>query len=88
MEKTDERKRVIQRLKRIEGQVRGIQKMIEDDKYCIDVLTQIAAARAALDKVGLAIFEEHSKTCLIQAMEENSSEALEDLMLVLKRFMK
>lgn len=88
MEKTNDRKKVIQRLKRIEGQVRGIQKMIEDEKYCIDVLTQIAAARAALDKVGLAVFEEHSQTCLIQAMEENSSEALEDLMQVLKRFMK
>lgn len=88
VEDSPERKKIIQRLKRIEGQIRGIQKMIEDDKYCIDVLTQVAAARAALDKVGLAIFEEHSQTCLLQAMEENSSEALEELMEVLKRFMK
>ena len=47
MDNSEGKKKIIQRLKRIEGQIRGIQRMIEDDKYCIDVLTQVAAARAA-----------------------------------------
>lgn len=81
-------KKILQRLNRIEGQIRGIQKMIEQDKYCIDVLTQVAAVRAALDKVGLVIFEEHSQKCIIEAIKDNRPEAVEDLMSVLKRFIK
>jgi len=88
MANNDARKKIIQRLKRIEGQIRGIQKMIEDEKYCIDVLTQVAAARAALDKVGMIIFEEHSQSCLIKALENHDKAAMEDLMAALKRFMK
>ncbi len=52
------------RLKRAEGQVRGIARMVEEDKYCIDILTQITAAQAALDKVGLQLLSEHTKHCL------------------------
>jgi len=81
-------KKIIQRLKRIEGQVRGIQRMIADDQYCIDILTQIAAARSALNQVGLIILEEHSHTCLIEAIQDNRSEAIEEFMDALKRFMK
>ena len=54
-----------QRLARIEGQVRGIAKMVEDDRYCIDVLTQINAARAALDKVALGLLDGHARHCLV-----------------------
>jgi DNA-binding FrmR family transcriptional regulator len=53
------------RLARIEGQVRGIAKMVEDDRYCIDVLTQINAVRAALDKVALGLLDQHARHCLI-----------------------
>jgi CsoR family transcriptional regulator, copper-sensing transcriptional repressor len=53
------------RLARIEGQVRGIAKMVEDDRYCIDVLTQINAVRAALDKVALGLLDSHARHCLI-----------------------
>ena len=54
-----------QRLARIEGQVRGIAKMVEEDRYCVDVLTQINAARAALDKVALGLLDSHARHCLI-----------------------
>lgn len=53
------------RLNRIEGQVRGINKMMQDDKYCIDILTQISAIQSALDKVGLELLTEHTRHCLM-----------------------
>ena len=53
------------RLARIEGQVRGISRMVEDDRYCIDVLTQINAVRAALDKVALGLLDDHARHCLV-----------------------
>jgi len=52
------------RLRRIEGQVRGISRMVEDDKYCIDILTQMSAIQAALDKVALELVRDHAKHCL------------------------
>ena len=53
------------RLARIEGQVRGVSKMVDDDRYCIDVLTQISAIQAALDKVALGLLDEHARHCLL-----------------------
>ena len=53
------------RLKRIEGQVRGIERMVEDERYCIDILTQISAIQAALDKVGLRLLEHHAAHCVV-----------------------
>jgi DNA-binding FrmR family transcriptional regulator len=61
---TDKKDDIAKRLSRIEGQVRGIGGMVEQDRYCIDILTQIAATRAALDKVGLELLREHTKHCL------------------------
>jgi DNA-binding FrmR family transcriptional regulator len=57
---------LLDRLARIEGQVRGVAKMVEDDRYCIDVVTQINAARAALDKVALGLLDGHVRHCLVQ----------------------
>jgi DNA-binding FrmR family transcriptional regulator len=57
----------LKRMRRIEGQVRGIAKMIEDDKYCIDVLTQVSAATKALEAVALGLLDEHLKHCVTQA---------------------
>jgi DNA-binding FrmR family transcriptional regulator len=54
-----------QRLNRVEGQVRGISRMVEDDRYCIDVLTQISAVQAALDKIALGLLDGHTRHCLI-----------------------
>lgn len=61
------KEQLLKRLRRAEGQVRGIARMIEEDKYCIDILTQISAAEAALDKVALELLREHSKHCLSDA---------------------
>ena len=63
------------RLRRIEGQVRGIAKMIEDDKYCIDVLTQISAANNALQSVALNLLDEHLGHCVTRAVAEGGTEA-------------
>ncbi len=52
------------RLNRVEGQVRGISKMVQEDKYCIDILTQVSAAKAALDKVALELLHDHAQHCL------------------------
>jgi CsoR family transcriptional regulator, copper-sensing transcriptional repressor len=56
---------LLARLARIEGQVRGVGKMVEDDRYCIDVLTQISAIQAALDKTALGLLDDHARHCLI-----------------------
>jgi DNA-binding FrmR family transcriptional regulator len=63
------------RLRRIEGQVRGIAKMIEDDKYCIDVLTQISAVNSALQSVALGLLDEHLGHCVGQAVAEGGEQA-------------
>lgn len=54
------------RLKRIEGQVRGVEGMVNDDRYCIDILTQISAAQAALDKVALGVLDDHVRHCVVE----------------------
>jgi CsoR family transcriptional regulator, copper-sensing transcriptional repressor len=59
---------VEQRLRRIEGQVRGLQKMVEDDRYCIDVLTQVGAVKAALDGVALVLLADHTEHCVTEAI--------------------
>jgi DNA-binding FrmR family transcriptional regulator len=78
---------VLKRLRRVEGQVRGIQRMVEDERYCIDVLQQITAAQAALDKVALALVEEHSRHCVIGASDDDQEAKLEELMVALSRLM-
>ncbi|WP_394618103.1 metal-sensitive transcriptional regulator [Lentzea sp. JNUCC 0626] len=65
----------LRRLRRIEGQVRGLQRMIETDEYCIDVLTQISAATRALQAVSLGLLDEHLKHCVSQAISEGGSTA-------------
>jgi len=62
------------RMNRIEGQVRGIAKMIEDDRYCIDVLTQVGAVKSALDSVGLLLLEDHVEHCLVDAVSSGEGE--------------
>jgi DNA-binding FrmR family transcriptional regulator len=65
----------LRRLRRIEGQVRGLQRMIENDQYCIDVLTQISAATRALQAVSLALLDEHLKHCVTEAINEGGDTA-------------
>lgn len=79
---------ILIRLKKIEGQVKGLQRMLEEEKCCSDILIQVAAVKSAMNKVGILIFEEHSKTCLKDALKAENSEALDNLIEVLNRFIK
>lgn len=76
------------RLRRIEGQVRGIQKMVDEDRYCIDVLTQISAVQAALDKVALGLMDEHVHHCVVGGPEAKQAERTEELMSAVARLMR
>ena len=66
---------LLTRLRRIEGQIRGIEAMVDEDRYCIDVLTQISAARAALDKVALGLLDDHAHHCVTGAADAQERDA-------------
>jgi len=77
------------RLRRIEGQVRGVEKMVDEDRYCIDVLTQISAIQAALDKVALGLLDDHARHCVMGADgEELRDERTAELMGAVGRLMR
>ncbi len=81
--------KVAQRLRRIKGQVEGIERMIQDRRYCVDTLQQVAAARAALYQVGLMILESHSRSCVVEAIKSGQEEeTITDLMGVYKALNK
>ena len=82
------KEQLLNRLRRIEGQVRGIEGMVEDDRYCIDVLTQISAAQAALDKVALGLLDEHARHCVAGAPEEQRVDRTDELMAAVGRLMR
>ncbi|ARQ06067.1 metal-sensing transcriptional repressor [Macrococcoides canis] len=85
----EEKEKLIKRLKRVEGQVRGIQKMIEEDRYCVDILVQISAIESAMKQVGYAITERHMKHCVSDAIKAgDGNDSIEELMKVLKQFNK
>ncbi|GAA1382399.1 metal-sensitive transcriptional regulator [Catellatospora chokoriensis] len=80
---------LLTRIRRIEGQVRGIEKMVEDDRYCIDVLTQISAIQAALDKVGLGLLDGHARHCMHEGAEQGRSDQMAtEMMAAVGRLMK
>ncbi len=80
---------LLNRLRRIEGQVRGVQGMVEDDRYCIDVVTQISAVQAALDKVALGLLDDHAGHCIIGGAADQTPEELKDeLMSAVGRLMR
>ncbi|MEU4449074.1 metal-sensitive transcriptional regulator [Actinosynnema sp. NPDC050801] len=76
---SDSREGHLKRLRRIEGQVRGLQRMVENDEYCIDVLTQIAAATKALQAVSLGLLDEHLKHCVAEAVQQGGEVADEKI---------
>lgn len=79
---------LVKRLRRIEGQVRGLQKMIEDDRYCVDILTQVSAVKAALDSVGMFLLEHHTHGCVAGAIKRGEgAEAVEELMGVVRKLL-
>jgi DNA-binding FrmR family transcriptional regulator len=74
---TQDKDDYLKRLRRIEGQVRGLQRMVEEDTYCIDILTQVAAATRALQSVAIGLLEEHLGHCVTQALAEGGDTAAE-----------
>jgi len=76
------------RLRRIEGQIRGLQAMVEEDRYCIDVLTQISAVQAALDKVALGLMDGHARHCIANAPASGKQEMTDELMGAVGRLMR
>jgi CsoR family transcriptional regulator, copper-sensing transcriptional repressor len=75
------------RLRRIEGQVRGVERMVDEDRYCVDVLTQIGAIQAALDKVALGLLDDHARHCVIGADPGLQAERTEELMMAVGRLL-
>jgi DNA-binding FrmR family transcriptional regulator len=78
---------LLSRLKRIEGQIRGIEGMVRDDRHCIDILTQISAAQAALDKVSLGLLDGHARTCVIGAEPAQQDERTDEMMAAVGRLL-
>jgi DNA-binding FrmR family transcriptional regulator len=77
------------RLRRIEGQVRGIEKMVDEDRYCIDVLTQISAIQAALDKVALGLLDGHARHCMQEGQEDGRGDEMAgEMMAAIGRLMR
>ena len=79
------------RLRRIEGQVRGLQRMVEEEKYCIDILTQVSAVTKALESVSLALLNEHMSHCVVSAAragDEEASDKIDEVMAAIARLVK
>ena len=87
---TATKEQLTKRLARIEGQVRGVSRMVDEDRYCIDVLTQISAIQAALDKVALGLLDGHARHCLIEGDggPSESADQADELMSAVGRLMR
>lgn len=83
---SQDKARILARLRRMEGQVRGVQRMVEEDKYCVDILTQISSIMAAARGIGLVLLEDHIRGCVTNA--EDKEAALQEVMDALERFTK
>ncbi|MGN6253704.1 MAG: metal-sensitive transcriptional regulator [Solirubrobacterales bacterium] len=82
----EDKEKLLKRLARVEGQVRGVSKMVAEERYCIDVLTQIGAIQAALDKVALGLIDDHTRHCVVEAEGGERVEKVDELMAALGRF--
>jgi CsoR family transcriptional regulator, copper-sensing transcriptional repressor len=82
------KKKLISRLNKIEGQIRGLKKMIEEDSYCDDILTQISASKGALNGVSKLVLENHMKNCLVRDIRENKEETIDELLITIERMLK
>ena len=88
--KSGDKEKLKNRLKRIEGQVRGLQRMVDEEAYCIDVLTQISSSVSALEKVGTLLLQDHVEHCVRRSIEnrEESDEKIEELTAAIERFLR
>ena len=80
--------KILARLRRIEGQVRGISRMIEDEKYCLDILTQVSAVIASTRSVGMLVLEDHIRGCVMNAAPDEREATLDELNLAIERFVR
>jgi CsoR family transcriptional regulator, copper-sensing transcriptional repressor len=85
---TSNKSDLLARLHRIEGQVRGIGRMVEDDRYCVDILTQIAAVRAAVEQVALGLVDGHVRHCMVSADPDERGEKADELVAAVSRLLK
>lgn len=83
-----EHKDMLNRLSRIEGQVRGLKRMVDEDAYCIDILTQVSAVNAALNSFNKVLLAEHIKTCVTEDIKSGNEETVDELVKVLQKLMK
>jgi len=88
MRTQEEKEKLLNGLRRIEGQVRGLQSMIEEDRYCIDILIQVQAARAALTSIGLSVLEKHAKGCVVGAVQDGNEAIIDELLDTIKKFIR
>jgi len=85
----ENKQKLLNRLKRIEGQTRGIQRMVQEDKYCVDIMTQISSIQSALEQVTLTLMEDHMRHCVTEAIQQgNGDEKISEVVNVLKRYAK
>lgn len=81
-------KDLVNRLSRIEGQVRGVKKMVEDDRYCIDIITQVSAVQAALNSFNKVLMANHIKTCVVDDIKSGNNDTVDELCTTLQKIMK
>jgi DNA-binding FrmR family transcriptional regulator len=84
----EEKKKLLNRLSRIEGQIRGIKKMIEEDSYCTDVLTQSAAVNAAINSFNKELLSSHIHSCVARDIRNGNDEVIDELVVILQKLMK
>lgn len=84
----EEHRKLINRLSRIEGQIRGIKRMVEEDAYCVDILVQAAAANAALNSFNKELLSEHIKTCVTNDIKAGKEETVDELVATIQKLMK
>lgn len=84
----EEYRSLLNRLNRIEGQIRGVKRMLEEDAYCIDILTQVSAANAALNSFTKVLLSEHIRTCVKEDIKSGNEETIDELLVTLQKLMK
>jgi len=84
----ENKEKVLNRLRRISGQVGGLERMVEDERYCIDIITQVSAVQAALDRVAVELLNDHAKHCVVGANEQNRDEMTEEMMGAVARLVR
>ena len=83
-----EEKDLLNRLNRIEGQIRGIKSMVEDERYCVDILTQVSAVQAALNSFNMVLLSSHIKSCVVEQIQDGNLEAVDELCMTIQKVMK